>query len=152
MAASHLVFDGDITKAVPVPGAASSPAKTGSDRASVKRKFDAISPYARYLGSVPPKTNIPPSISHPSSSDSLQISLISSWAASEPSDRFHPSVSTLLDQLTRMVNDRMGYYADKKVEGDRFKVEVFGSVSWGGQTKSGDIDLVVLVRFPLCLW
>ena len=150
MAASHLVFENDRVKSVPVPGTAkASSSKLGltpaSDRASVRKRFEALSPYAQYASSPSPRSNVPSSISQAKNASPLQKSLIRSWTASEPSDRFHPSVATLLDQLTRMVNDRMGWYGDKNRDGDRFKVEVFGSVSWGGQTKSGDIDLVVLV-------
>ena len=144
------MFDNDQVKSIPVPGSAkASSSKLGStpasDRASVRKRFEALSPYAQYASSPSPRSIVPSSILQAKNPSPLQKSLIRSWTASEPSDRFHPSVATLLDQLTQVVNDRMGWYGDKNRDGDRFKVEVFGSVSWGGQTKSGDIDLVILV-------
>lgn len=66
-------------------------------------------------------------------------------------------IPNLCGYLTQVVNQHMGgYVGTRHGQPPRFQVDVFGSMSWGGQTgQTGDIDMVVrvsqtaLCRIPL---
>jgi hypothetical protein len=57
-------------------------------------------------------------------------------------------VRLLLEKLTYNINRHLGG-GPSMVKGERrFEVDVFGSVSWGGETgQSGDLDLIILVSW-----
>lgn len=56
-------------------------------------------------------------------------------------------IPDLCSYLTQVVNQHMGGYVGMRHgQPPRFQVDVFGSMSWGGQTgQTGDIDMVVRV-------
>lgn len=78
--------------------------------------------------------------------DGLQQSIMRSWIAAEPTDDQKRYVKQLAARLTRMVDQEWGRGGGARDE--RFSVDVFGSVSWGGETgRGGDIDLVIRDTF-----
>ncbi|WWC62545.1 uncharacterized protein I303_105141 [Kwoniella dejecticola CBS 10117] len=107
-----------------------------------------VSPYNLLLSSPSPRKNVPRHIAQPSAPDIFQSEIISAWVKTEPTEKSKEFVKTLLSNLTRIINanyGRSGARAEK-----RFLVDVFGSVSWGGETgNSGDLDLVILDRAQL---
>ncbi|TXT15852.1 hypothetical protein VHUM_00355 [Vanrija humicola] len=68
--------------------------------------------------------------------------MMNSWRMSEPPPERTAAILALLDRLTALIN-RAG--ARDNHRGNRYRVDVFGSVSWGGETtKSSDLDLVIV--------
>ncbi|WVQ96666.1 hypothetical protein IAU59_003772 [Kwoniella sp. CBS 9459] len=112
--------------------------------ASSEAGVHAISPYSLLLANPSPRLTVPPELLRPSKPDKLQTGIMNSWVQTEPSKESRTYKKEFLKTLTRLVNGRFGNL--KLTDGSpRFKVDVFGSVSWGGETgKSGDLDLVIL--------
>jgi hypothetical protein len=82
--------------------------------------------------------------------DELQNSIIWSWHHAEITAQDEARIDGLLDRLTEAVNMQLGGYEARQRALDplaepRFMVDLFGSMSWGGQTGKGDIDLVIRV-------
>ena len=117
--------------------------------ASASRRDNPTSPYKLLLSLPSTRLNIPHDVSSPNPPDTLQASLIREWAATEPSSSKKQYIVRLLEELSVMINAKLGSHGGSMVKGKRrFEVDVFGSVSWGGETGSGgDLDLVVFVRF-----
>ncbi|WVQ73196.1 hypothetical protein IAR50_002761 [Cryptococcus sp. DSM 104548] len=104
-----------------------------------------ISAFRRLLSAPSDRLTCPDSVTHPEVPDALQTSMIESWKAAEPSQDSKLKLLRLLKDLTHIINAKYGGYDGK--EGQRFYVDVFGSVSWGGDTgHSGDVDLIILDR------
>ncbi|TYJ58512.1 hypothetical protein B9479_000720 [Cryptococcus floricola] len=104
-----------------------------------------ISAFRQLLFTPSGRLTCPDSVAHPEEPDSLQTSMIESWRAAEPSQDSRLKLLRLIKDLTHIINAEYGGYAGK--EGQRFYVDVFGSVSWGGDTgHSGDVDLIILDR------
>ncbi|WWC70744.1 uncharacterized protein I206_104695 [Kwoniella pini CBS 10737] len=105
-----------------------------------------VSPYDLLLSLPSPRKNVPRQIANPSTPDKFQSEIIQAWVKTEPTEQSKQFVKTLLSSLTKIINAK---YGDSSGE-NRFLVDVFGSVSWGGETgKSGDLDLVILDRAQL---
>lgn len=103
-----------------------------------------VSAYSLLLSMPSPRTNVPSSVL--SGSDPLQRSMLEAWMLTEPLPSQRRKVTQLLDSLTRMINARWGGRGQTYKGKQRFEVDVFGSVSWGGETgSSGDLDMVILV-------
>lgn len=82
--------------------------------------------------------------------DRLQISVMWKWHVAEISNEDEWRIDDLLKQLSDAVNMQLGGNEARQRALDplaekRFVVDVFGSMSWGGQTGKGDIDLVIRV-------
>jgi predicted nucleotidyltransferase len=82
--------------------------------------------------------------------DRLQMSIMWKWHVAEISNEDEWRIEHLLEQLSEAVNMQLGGYEARQRALDplaekRFVVDVFGSMSWGGQTGKGDIDLVIRV-------
>ncbi|EIW66756.1 hypothetical protein TREMEDRAFT_34518 [Tremella mesenterica DSM 1558] len=89
-----------------------------------------------------PRSKLP--IQMTQTDDPLQSSLLLSWRDSSDIGKTE-RVLGLLKKLEGIVNDKFGE--------KRFEVDVYGSVSWGGQTgMSGDLDLVIRVSTIPSLW
>lgn len=120
------------------------PKSTSTFTSTLSNRPDPTSPYAILLSKPQARRIIPPSLY--STATPLQQSMLRSWSSSCADKDYQNGVLTLLDWLTKSINlqySRGGPRAD----GGRFKVDVFGSVSWGGETgTSGDLDMVVIVR------
>ncbi|WVF69164.1 hypothetical protein IAT40_003939 [Kwoniella sp. CBS 6097] len=114
--------------------------------ADTEAAVHAISPYQLLLANPSPRLTVPPELLNPSTPDTLQTGIMGSWVKTEPSKESKLYKKEFLKTLTNLVNGRFGNL--KLKDGSpRFKVDVFGSVSWGGETgKSGDLDLVILDR------
>ncbi|WVQ82953.1 hypothetical protein IAT38_005089 [Cryptococcus sp. DSM 104549] len=96
------------------------------------------SPYRALLELPSPRLHCPDF----SSNDALQYSVIQSWKGSELAPEKATTLLKFLGNLSDIVNQRFGDYPRDKT---RFLVDVFGSVSWGGETgQSGDVDLIIL--------
>ncbi|WRT67792.1 uncharacterized protein IL334_004766 [Kwoniella shivajii] len=110
---------------------------------------NSVSPYNSLLSRPSPRKTVPSNLIHPSPPDSFQSDIMQAWCSTEPTEESKKFVMKLLSNLTTVVNSTFGkqILQDGK---DRFLVDVFGSVSWGGETgKSGDLDLVILDRAQL---
>ncbi|ORY28462.1 hypothetical protein BCR39DRAFT_202078 [Naematelia encephala] len=72
--------------------------------------------------------------------------MLHAWASAEPTDAERQHTVNLLEQLSVALNARLGGPRPSLEKGyRRFEVDIFGSVSWGGETgQSGDLDLVVI--------
>ncbi|ORX40051.1 hypothetical protein BD324DRAFT_679114 [Kockovaella imperatae] len=102
------------------------------------------SAYRRLLSVPSPRINIPSEILLKAKTDALESSVLRAWKATEPSPDTRKHIRSLLDSLTRRINLRLDFKSQPRSE-PRFEVDVFGSVSWGGETgQSGDLDLVIL--------
>ncbi|WVW84643.1 hypothetical protein I302_106677 [Kwoniella bestiolae CBS 10118] len=104
-----------------------------------------VSPYNLLLSKPSPRATVPSSLIHPSQPDVFQSEIMQAWISTEPTQASKDFIMDLLSKLTSVINRRFGSKGDQ-----RFLVDVFGSVSWGGETgKSGDLDLVILDRAQL---
>lgn len=111
-----------------------------SGRAKEQISEYSDSPYHRLLAMPSARETVPRH--HKISTDALQASIMASWIAAEPSDDKKRYVLKLATKLTRFVQTEFGGYDGD--DGSRYVVDVFGSVSWGGETgKGGDIDMVI---------
>lgn len=103
---------------------------------------EVIAPYERLLSLESPRLRVPSQYRFPARPDTLQSSLISSWMAAEPTEHRKLAIAQLTQRLTMLINRQFG--PGTYDIGDRFIVDVFGSVSWGGETgRGGDLDLVI---------
>ncbi|WVR06353.1 hypothetical protein IAU60_003384 [Kwoniella sp. DSM 27419] len=102
-----------------------------------------ISPYRLLFETPSPRLNVPSHLLQLQPADQLQTDAMKSWMATEPTADSKRYKRRLLKNLTNIVNARFG---STLPDGQpRFEVDIFGSVSWGGETgKSGDLDLVIL--------
>ncbi|WVO12553.1 hypothetical protein L204_100156 [Cryptococcus depauperatus] len=104
-----------------------------------------ISAYRLLLCRPSDRLTVPEHVVHPPQPDALQTSLIESWKAAEPGEESRIRLGKLLKELTHIINEKYGGYGEDGTK--RFYVDIFGSVSWGGNTgHSGDVDLTVLDR------
>ena len=105
------------------------------------------SPYALYSSRLSPRLNIPYFLLNPIAPDSLQTTVLESWADAEPSQANKDYLAQFLEDLSVIINSTLGGYGVETSKGRRrFELDVFGSVSWGGLTgRSGDLDLVLIV-------
>ena len=129
------------------------PQPRSNEYTQIYNQFQAISPYRQLLSRKSPRRNVPTRLQDPDGSDPLQRTLIEAWQRTEPSRRNRQYVSDLLENLSVMINRRLGDHSGMTQRGRRrFEVDVFGSVSWGGETgSSGDLDLIVLVSATVFL-
>jgi hypothetical protein len=98
------------------------------------------SAYARYSSQPSPRLNIPSSALE---GNNLQRGIMTSWKKAEPTDDQKTALRDLLTSLTGLLN-RVA--STDNPTGQRYLVDVFGSVAWGGSTgTSGDVDLVIIV-------
>ena len=103
---------------------------------------DDSAPYDLLLALPPARRRVP--IHVRSSGDMMQSGIIHSWMAVEPPESQKLSIARLTDQLTFLINR---FFSGKLNGRDRFTVDVFGSVSWDGDTgKGGDLDMVIRDR------
>lgn len=118
---------------------------------AVFKDYQAISPYVQLLSRPSPRHTVPQHLRDPDGEDPLQQSLMLAWQKAEPSAKQKRNVAALLEKLSVVINERLGWPNSSSVKGQRrFEVDVFGSVSWGGETgESGDLDLVVLVSLQV---
>lgn len=101
-----------------------------------------MNPYDRLLTQPSARASVPKHLCF--SDDELQFSLMRSWIAAEPTDEQKRYVAKLAARLTRLVDKEFGTGTGSQ----RFTVDVFGSVSWGGETgRGGDVDMVVRDSF-----
>ena len=71
--------------------------------------------------------------------------MLQSWRACDLDEERIRSVRRLCKDLGKLINRAFEGGNDGVLEG-RFVVDVFGSVSWGGQTgSSGDLDMCIRV-------
>lgn len=102
-----------------------------------------VSPYHVLLSQPSPRENIPKHLLDPTPPDALQSSLLHAWALAEPTAEKRAYIGHLLRTLSAVINQR--FRGHQYGTQDRFEVDVFGSVSWAGETgSSGDLDLVIL--------
>ncbi|KAK8858589.1 hypothetical protein IAR55_002818 [Kwoniella newhampshirensis] len=115
--------------------------KIGRSTSGIAFDYDRMSPYTQLLSQPSARVTVPPSLISPSHPDTLQTTIMRSWIKTEPTAETKQYIKNILQTLTRVINGRFGSGSNSK----RFKVDVFGSVSWGGDTgKSGDLDMVIL--------
>ncbi|OCF54937.1 hypothetical protein L486_07593 [Kwoniella mangroviensis CBS 10435] len=115
-----------------------------SSSSSVPRVHN-VSPYNLLLSEPSPLHTVPSNLAHPKQLDVLQTEIMQAWISTEPTQESKVFVRNLLSTLTSTINKRFG-----TKDNQRFLVDVFGSVSWGGETgQSGDLDLVILDRAQL---
>ena len=99
-----------------------------------------VAPYDLLLALPPARKRVPASLLEPSH-DSLQQGVMYSWMAAESPESQKLAVAGLTERLTKLVNR---FFGSNQGGEDRFMVDVFGSVSWDGDTgKGGDLDMVV---------
>ncbi|OXB37463.1 hypothetical protein J007_02836 [Cryptococcus neoformans] len=107
--------------------------------------MESISAFRTLLKSPSDRVTCPDSVARPAEPDALQTSAIESWKATEPSRESRLSLLRLLNDLTYIINSKYKGYEEGGLK--RYWVDVFGSVSWAGDTgHSGDLDLIVLDR------
>lgn len=107
---------------------------------------DDDSAYQRYTTAASPREAIP--WHHRNRSDLLHQSVLKSWQAAEPSSARKQEIAQLLDTLTHTIN--FSTPTHENPTRDRYKVDAFGSMAWGGDTgRSGDLDLIVTVRLAV---
>lgn len=100
------------------------------------------SAYKRYSSSASPRTRVP--WRHQNHPEALHQSIIKSWQAAEPDEKRKGEIERIMQKLTHTINNSTSYIDNPGR--NRYKVDAFGSMAWGGDTgKSGDLDLVVLV-------
>ena len=114
---------------------------------AVVERYAAISPYHQLISRKSPRQNIPPALRDMGMKDPLQHTVMKAWQATEPPKGRRSYVLALLEELSVLVNQKLAWAGSSSAKGKRrFEVDVFGSVSWGGETGAGgDLDLVVLV-------
>lgn len=102
----------------------------------------AHAPFERYRNAPSPRLSTPADVLRSEQSDRLQQGIMASWRGSEPAPERTAAIVALLARLTALVNHE-AYKENQR--GNRYRVDVFGSVSWGGETKkSSDLDLVIV--------
>ncbi|WOO77430.1 Poly(A) RNA polymerase GLD2 [Vanrija pseudolonga] len=102
----------------------------------------ADAPFERYRALPSPRLSTPAAVVRSEQTDKLQQAIMASWRGSEPGPERTAAIVALLARLTALVN-RHSYVDNPR--GNRYRVDVFGSVSWGGETKkSSDLDLVIV--------
>lgn len=107
------------------------------DEGSAFREF--YSKPQRRRGSIPK--------SHVDRGGRLQQTILDSWYLAEPTQAQIQEIRRLLVRLNSLFNNRSG--TDNE-SGDRYRVDVFGSMAWGGSTGRGaDLDLVIIVGILL---
>lgn len=107
-----------------------------------QRVKNRTSPYGQLLSNAQARRHVPDRIARVGSS--LQRSMIANWTDSCATSSYQQAVLDLLDRLTNVINHVFDKGNRRGVR--RFEVDVFGSVSWGGETgTSGDLDMVVIV-------
>jgi len=110
------------------------------DTINLKKTDKFISPYTILNSTPSPRLNIPNPLSYPDPPDHLQQTIMASWKAAEPSIKTKEFVKKFLKSLSSIINARLAGRSEK-----RFEVDIFGSVSWGGETgQGGDLDLVII--------
>lgn len=106
--------------------------------------MESISAFRTLLKSPSDRVTCPDNVARPAEPDALQTSAIESWKATEPSRESRLRLLRLLNDLTYIINSKYKGYEEGGLK--RYWVDVFGSVSWAGDTgHSGDLDLIVLV-------
>ena len=136
--------------APPIPPSQSTTATATSSRqkkpistSTSSKRPDPTSPYALLLSKPQARRSIPTSLYNNASP--LQRSMLSNWSSSCADKDYQNGILDLLEWLTRSINLQFSR-GGSRADGGRFKVDVFGSVSWGGETgTSGDLDMVVIV-------
>lgn len=120
--------------------------------ASTKRKAPSTaSAYATLLSQPSPRDTIPPALL--ASSETLQNTILRSWIEARPDAAKQTAIRLLLEKLTYNINKYLGGGPSLTKGERRFEVDVFGSVSWGGETGKGyDLDLVILVSSDSLGW
>lgn len=124
-------------------------APTGAYMAELSREALADqAAYELYLRKPSPRLSVPRSFDKYTR---LEESLLSSWAASEPSPARTKLIKDLLATLTVGLH-RWELKSGVQNGGSNermLRVDPFGSVAWGGSTgNKGDLDLVILVSVP----
>lgn len=104
-----------------------------------------LSPYKQYQSQRSPRTDIPSHLIIPASEDSLQASILKQWQLCEPTQQRKKDMEELRILLTDKINTT--FYPELVNDGRRrFKVEICGSTSWGGEIDtSTDVDFVIVV-------
>ena len=145
--ARHLRRKMGLPSPSPRHGSPIQPGPAYNDYSDVHKRYQAISPYRQLLSRATPRKTIPRRLLNPSSGDPLQSTLMKSWQMMESSEHQKRHISQLLEELSVMINRRLSDPGSSSIKGKRrFEVDVFGSVSWGGETgNNGDLDLIVLV-------
>ena len=110
-------------------------------------RYQGISPYQQLISRQSPRHGIPAHVMDAQMKDPLQHTLMKAWQDTEPTKARRSYISGLLEELSVLVNQKLAWAGSSPIKGKRrFEVDVFGSVSWGGETgASGDLDLVILV-------
>ncbi|WVQ65803.1 uncharacterized protein L199_003981 [Kwoniella botswanensis] len=127
------------------PNFPSSSSLNHSSSSSSNPRVHNVSPYDVLLSEASPRHTVPSNLVHPKQLDVFQTEIMQAWISTEPIQESKVFVKNLLSTLTSTINMRFG-----TKDNQRFLVDVFGSVSWGGETgKSGDLDLVILDRAQL---
>ncbi|KAK4687028.1 hypothetical protein P7C73_g3092, partial [Tremellales sp. Uapishka_1] len=106
------------------------------------------SPYTQLLSLPSPRLSCPSYLWNPIPPDALQSSIIGAWRSTEMSPAKKAYIKRFLGVMTDVMNDYFDWEWHKGQRPDkRYEVDVFGSVSWGGESgESGDLDLVVIDR------
>lgn len=113
--------------------------------ARAKRSSNPLSPYATLLSKPQARQNVPSELYQTASATELQRSMLHSWASTCAKPEYQQTILKLLEWMTETINMVLCRGAGHKGKA-RFEVDVFGSVSWGGETgSSGDLDLVIIV-------
>lgn len=103
------------------------------------------STYLYTLTHVDPRSQIPPHLFDLARYSALSISILESWRASEPSQAVRDNIVRILDRVNVIFQSRYG----KRY---RFVIDIFGSVSWGGETGGeADVDMALKVSYRLPL-
>lgn len=128
-----------------VPSRSTHKTPTKAKRENHGETQESISPYALLLSKPQARRTIPGNLLQ--SASPLQKSMLTHWNSTCAESSYQDGILDLLAWLTKSINLRLSRGgAGSRDDGGRFKVDVFGSVSWGGETgTSGDLDLVVIV-------
>ena len=132
------------------PSTASAPSQKTRKHHTARnpRNQESTSPYALLLSKPQARRNIPSHLIQTASP--LQRTMLTNWSSTCAESTYQDGILDLLEWLTRSINLQLSRGGGSRADGGRFKVDVFGSVSWGGETgTSGDLDLVVVVRPPI---
>lgn len=112
-----------------------------SDRPATHSALSDIAPYDLLAALKPARRRVPPTLYGRGTSDILQRTLMQSWISAETSDSHKLGIASLTARLTSLINNTFAGHVDGE---NRFVVDIFGSVSWGGDMgRGGDLDLVV---------
>ena len=97
----------------------------------------SFAPYDRLMSTPSARKTVPAHLKR--STDQLLTTIIASWISAEPTSEQKKYVTKLSTKLTGIINELWGNGSGNP----RFVVDIFGSVSWGGETGKGDIDMVI---------